>query len=214
VVIEREATRDHTERMLAGFGARIVVEATPEGRVIRLSGQPELVPQTIAVPRDPSSAAFPVAAALLVEGSEVRVPGVAMNPTRAGFYATLVDMGADVVFENRREEGGEPVADLVVRHGALRGVEVPPERAASMIDEYPVLAVLAAGAKGRTVMRGIKRAAGEGERPHRRRWPAGSGSCGVRCGGGRGLPDRSRHGAGRRAPAARRSRPASTTGSL
>jgi 3-phosphoshikimate 1-carboxyvinyltransferase len=123
--------------------------------VIRLSGQPELVPQTIAVPRDPSSAAFPVAAALLVEGSEVRVPGVAMNPTRAGFYATLVEMGADVVFENRREEGGEPVADLVVRHGALRGVEVPPERAASMIDEYPVLAVLAAGAEGRTALRGI-----------------------------------------------------------
>jgi 3-phosphoshikimate 1-carboxyvinyltransferase len=155
VVIEREATRDHTERMLAGFGARIAVEATPEGRVIRLSGQPELVPQTIAVPRDPSSAAFPVAAALLVEGSEVRVPGVAMNPTRAGFFATLVEMGADVAFENRREEGGEPVADLMVRHGTLRGVEVPPERAASMIDEYPVLAVLAAGAEGRTVMRGI-----------------------------------------------------------
>jgi 3-phosphoshikimate 1-carboxyvinyltransferase len=155
VVIEREATRDHTERMLAGFGARVAVEATAEGRVIRLAGQPELSPQRIAVPRDPSSAAFPVAAALMVPGSEVRVPGVAMNPTRAGLYATLVEMGADLTFGNRREEGGEPVADLAARHGPLRGVEVPPERAASMIDEYPVLAALAATAEGRTVMRGI-----------------------------------------------------------
>ena len=155
IVIEREPTRDHTERMLAGFGARLAVETTAEGRVIRLMGQPELAPQRIAVPRDPSSAAFPVAAALMVPGSEVRVPGVAMNPTRAGLYDTLVEMGADIAFENRREEGGEPVADLVVRHGALRGVEVPPERAASMIDEYPVLAAVAATAEGRTAMRGI-----------------------------------------------------------
>ena len=156
VVIEREATRDHTERMLAGFGASIATEATPEGRVITLRGQPELRPQVIAVPRDPSSAAFPVAAALLAEGSEVRVPGISLNPTRAGLYATLVEMGADIVFEDRRDEGGEPVADLVVRHGPLIGVEVPPERAASMIDEYPILAALAATAEGRTVMRGVK----------------------------------------------------------
>jgi 3-phosphoshikimate 1-carboxyvinyltransferase len=155
VVIEREATRDHTERMLAGFGAEVAIEATPEGRLIRLRGEPELRPQAISVPRDPSSAAFPVAAALMVPGSEIRVPGVSMNPTRSGFYLTLREMGADLAFEAEREEGGEPVADLVVRHAALTGIEVPPARAASMIDEYPVLAVLAATAGGRTVMRGI-----------------------------------------------------------
>ncbi len=155
VVIEPVPTRDHTERMLRGFGAEITVEETPEGRAIRLTGQRELAPQAIAVPRDPSSAAFPVAAALMVEGSEIRVPNVALNPTRAGFYETLADMGADIAFENRREEGGEPVADLRVRFSALRGVEVPPERAASMIDEYPILAALAACAEGETVMRGV-----------------------------------------------------------
>ena len=155
-LIEREATRDHTERMLSGFGAEIATDVTEEGRVITLKGQPELRPQAIAVPRDPSSAAFPVAAALLAEGSEVLVPGIGLNPTRAGFYDTLVEMGADIAFENRREEGGEPAADLRVRHGALKGVEVPPERAASMIDEYPILAALAATAEGRTVMRGVK----------------------------------------------------------
>jgi len=156
VVIEREPTRDHTERMLAGFGAEISTEVTNAGRVITLRGQPELRPQSISVPRDPSSAAFPVVAALLVEGSEVLVPGIGLNPTRAGIYDTLVEMGADIAFENRREEGGEPVADLRVRFGPLRGVEVPPARAASMIDEYPVLAALAATAEGPTVMRGVK----------------------------------------------------------
>lgn len=156
VVIEREATRDHSERMLAGFGATISTEDTPEGRVITLSGQPELRPQTVAVPRDPSSAAFPVAAALIVPGSEVLVPGVSQNPSRNGFYLTLAEMGADIAFENPREEGGEPVADLRLRASALRGIEVPPERAASMIDEYPILAVLAAFAQGPTVMRGVK----------------------------------------------------------
>jgi 3-phosphoshikimate 1-carboxyvinyltransferase len=156
VVIEREPTRDHTERMLAGFGAEVSTEITDEGRVITLRGQPELRPQAMAVPRDPSSAAFPVAAALLAEGSEIRVPGIGLNPTRAGFYTTLVEMGADITFEDRREEGGEPVADLVVRFGPLKGVEVPPERAASMIDEYPILSALAATAEGRTVMRGVK----------------------------------------------------------
>lgn len=156
VVIEKEPTRDHTERMLAGFGATVATEVAAEGRVITLRGQPELRPQVIAVPRDPSSAAFPVAAALLAEGSEVRVPGIGLNPTRAGFYATLVEMGADIAFEDRREEGGEPVADLLVRFGPLKGVEVPPERAASMIDEYPILSALAATAEGPTVMRGVK----------------------------------------------------------
>jgi len=156
VIVEPEATRDHTERMLRGFGAEIVIETLPDGRVIRLTGQPELAPMIIAVPRDPSSAAFPVAAALIAEGSEVTVPGVCLNPTRAGFYRTLGEMGADIVHENPREEGGEPVADLRVRHGRLEGVEVPPERAPSMIDEYPALSCIAACAEGDTVMRGIR----------------------------------------------------------
>jgi 3-phosphoshikimate 1-carboxyvinyltransferase len=156
VVIEKEATRDHTERMLRGFGATVRTETTAEGRVITLRGQPELRAQTITVPRDPSSAAFPVAAALMVEGSEVLVPGIGLNPTRAGIYTTLVEMGADLGLERRREEGGEPVADLRVRFGELKGIEVPAERAPSMIDEYPILAALAATAEGATVMRGIR----------------------------------------------------------
>ena len=156
IVIEKEATRDHTERMLAGFGADITTEITDEGRVITLTGQPELKPQSVAVPRDPSSAAFPVCAALIVEGSEITVPGVSQNPTRNGLYTTLVEMGADIAFENPRQEGGEPVADLRVKYSALKGVEVPPERAASMIDEFPVLSVVAANATGKTVMRGVK----------------------------------------------------------
>lgn len=157
VVIEREATRDHTERMLQGFGAELRVENTPEGRVITLLGQPELRPQVIAVPRDPSSAAFPVCAGLIVPGSEVLVPNIGLNPTRAGLFETLREMGADLAFESRREEGGEPVADLRARFGGdLRGVEVPPERAASMIDEYPILSVVAAFAQGPTVMRGVR----------------------------------------------------------
>jgi 3-phosphoshikimate 1-carboxyvinyltransferase len=157
VVIEREATRDHSERMLAGFGATITVETLPEGRVITLTGQPELRPQHIVVPRDPSSAAFPVCAALVVEGSDVLIPNIGLNPTRAGLFYTLIDMGADLTFENPREEGGEPVADLRARFSPdMQGIEVPPERAASMIDEYPVLSVVAAFAKGRTIMRGVK----------------------------------------------------------
>ena len=156
VVIEAEPTRDHSERMLRGFGAELVVEETAEGRVITLTGQPELRPQTVAVPRDPSSAAFPVCAALIVAGSDILVPGVSQNPTRSGLYTTLVEMGADIAFENPREEGGEPVADLRVRASTLGGIEVPAGRAASMIDEYPILSVVAAFAEGRTVMRGVK----------------------------------------------------------
>lgn len=157
VVIEAEATRDHTERMLAGFGAEITVEDTDEGRVITLTGQPELQPQHIDVPRDPSSAAFPVCAALIVPGSDVLVPGIGLNPTRAGLFATLREMGADLTYENERTEGGEPVADLRARFSPdLKGIEVPPERAASMIDEYPVLSVVASFAQGQTVMRGVK----------------------------------------------------------
>ena len=156
-VIEAEATRDHTERMLAGFGAEITVEETDEGRVITLTGQPELRPLHIEVPRDPSSAAFPVCAALIVPGSDVLVPGIGLNPTRAGLFTTLREMGADLSYENAREEGGEPVADLRARYSPnMRGIEVPPARAASMIDEYPILSVVAAFATGDTVMRGVK----------------------------------------------------------
>ena len=157
VVIEKEPTRDHSERMLLGFGATLNVDKTAEGHVITLQGRPELRPQTVAVPRDPSSAAFPVCAALIVEGSDVLVPGVSQNLTRNGLYITLVEMGAEIAFENPREEGGEPVADLRVRFsGNMKGIEVPPERAPSMIDEYPILSVVAAFASGKTVMRGVK----------------------------------------------------------
>lgn len=157
VVIEKEATRDHTERMLAGFGAEITVEDTDEGRVITLTGQPELKPQTIAVPRDPSSAAFPVCAAIITPGSDVLVPGIGLNPTRAGLFTTLREMGADLTYENEREEGGEPVADLRARFSPdMKGIDVPPERAASMIDEYPILSVVASNATGRTMMTGVK----------------------------------------------------------
>ncbi len=157
VVIEAEATRDHTERMLSGFGAELSVEETVDGRVIRLQGQPELRPQTIRVPRDPSSAAFPVAAALITEGSDVLVPGIGLNPTRAGLFETLREMGADLTYENPRDEGGEPAADLRARYSPeMKGIEVPPERAASMIDEYPILSVVASFAEGITMMRGVK----------------------------------------------------------
>ncbi|GHC21788.1 3-phosphoshikimate 1-carboxyvinyltransferase [Gemmobacter nanjingensis] len=157
VVIEKEPTRDHSERMLLGFGAELHVEKGAEGHIITLKGQPELRPQTVAVPRDPSSAAFPVCAALIVEGSDILVPGVSQNLTRNGLYITLVEMGAEIEFQNPREEGGEPVADLRVRFsGNMKGIEVPPERAPSMIDEYPILSVVAAFASGKTVMRGVK----------------------------------------------------------
>lgn len=157
VVIEKEATRDHSERMLSGFGAEITVEDTDEGRVITLTGRPELKPQVIAVPRDPSSAAFPVCAALITPGSDVLVPGIGLNPTRAGLFTTLREMGADLTYENEREEGGEPVADLRAKYSPnMRGIDVPPERAASMIDEYPVLSVVAANATGTTMMGGVK----------------------------------------------------------
>ena len=157
VVIEQEATRDHTERMLEGFGAEISTRETDEGREITLTGQPELVAQHIEVPRDPSSAAFPVCAALIVPGSDVLVPGIGLNPTRAGLFTTLREMGADLTYENERTEGGEPVADLRARFSPdMVGIDVPPACAASMIDEYPVLSVVAAYAKGQTVMRGVR----------------------------------------------------------
>jgi 3-phosphoshikimate 1-carboxyvinyltransferase len=154
-VVEAEATRDHTEKMLTYLGAEITVTPEGEGRAITLKGQPVLRGRPIRVPGDPSSAAFLAAAAVIVPGSEIVIENVLINPTRTGFYTTLKEMGADIAFENEREQGGEPVADIRVRHGALRGVTVPPERAPSMIDEYPVLAALSAYAEGETVMQGL-----------------------------------------------------------
>ncbi len=154
-VIEPEATRDHTERMLRAFGAEVVVEDAADGRHIRLAGGQALTGTGIRVPGDPSSAAFPLVAALITPGSEVTVEGVLLNPLRIGLFVTLREMGADLTIANQREEGGEQVGDVTARYSALRGVDVPAERAPSMIDEYPVLAAAAAYAEGATVMRGI-----------------------------------------------------------
>ncbi len=156
-VIEAEASRDHTEKMLSYFGASVTV--TPEGahgRRIVLKGRPELSPRPIVVPVDPSSAAFPLVAALLVPGSDVVIEAVMMNPLRIGLITTLREMGADIEELDRRVEGGEEVADLRVRASALKGVDVPADRAPSMIDEYPVLAVAASFASGETRMRGLQ----------------------------------------------------------
>jgi 3-phosphoshikimate 1-carboxyvinyltransferase len=154
-VIEAEASRDHTEKMLAHFGAEVVVEPEGEGRKITLTGRPELRPRPVVVPVDPSSAAFPIVAALIAPGSDIMVEGVMMNPLRSGLVATLLEMGARIEVLGRRQEGGEEVADLRVRASELNGVEVPAGRAPSMIDEYPVLAVAAAFATGQTRMRGL-----------------------------------------------------------
>jgi len=153
-VIEPVATRDHSERMLRGFGAELSVEETNQGRIISLVGEAELMPQSIVVPGDPSSAAFLVVAATIVPGSDVLIMNVGLNPTRAGLFEALRMMGADIVEENPRIVGGEPVADLRVRHASLRAIEVPAHLAPSMIDEYPVLFVAAAFAEGRTIARG------------------------------------------------------------
>lgn len=152
-VIETVATRDHTERMLTHFGGTVRRDAMDNGATcITVEGEPELTGADILVPADPSSAAFPLVAALLVPGSEVRLPNIGMNPTRTGLIQTLREMGGDITIENERIAGGEPVADLLVRHSTLHGVDVPPERAASMIDEYPVLCVAASQAEGVTRM--------------------------------------------------------------
>ena len=157
VVIEAEPTRDHTEKMLMHFGADVRVEPDNEnGRRITLAGQPELTPRPAMVPADPSSAAFPLVATLLVPRSDTILQGVMMNPLRTGLITTLRQMGAAIEQVDQRNEGGEDVADLRVRSSPLRGVEVPASRAPSMIDEYPVLAVAAAFAEGTTVMRGLK----------------------------------------------------------
>jgi 3-phosphoshikimate 1-carboxyvinyltransferase len=155
-VTEREATRDHSENMLRHFGAEVGVEVAGAGRVITLHGQPHLRAADVVVPGDPSSAAFPLVAALLVPGSRLRVTGVGLNPLRTGLFATLREMGAVLTVENERIAGGEPIGDLRAEYGELRGVEVPPGRAPSMIDEYPILAVAAACAAGTTRMRGLR----------------------------------------------------------
>jgi 3-phosphoshikimate 1-carboxyvinyltransferase len=155
-VVEPQPTRDHTERMLQHFGAAVTSEPGESGaRHITVEGLPELAAAPITVPGDPSSAAFPLTAALIVPGSEVTVEGVGMNPLRSGLLECLSEMGADIAVLNRREEGGEPVADIRARAGTLSGADIPAERAPRMIDEYPILAVAAACARGRTVMRGL-----------------------------------------------------------
>jgi 3-phosphoshikimate 1-carboxyvinyltransferase len=156
-VIEQEASRDHTELMLKHFGAEIVTTAEgPHGRRIALKGQPELHGAEVIVPGDPSSAAFPIVAALIVEGSDIMLPDVMTNPLRTGLFTTLRDMGAFIEEAEVRGDAGEPMARLRVKASRLRGVEVPPERAPSMIDEYLVLAVAAAYAEGTTIMRGLQ----------------------------------------------------------
>jgi 3-phosphoshikimate 1-carboxyvinyltransferase len=155
-VFEPVPTRDHSERMLRGFGADLTVESDGAVRIISIRGEAELKPQQIVVPGDPSSAAFPVVAALLVPGSDVTVMNVGINPTRAGLFDVLRLMGADIALTNQRTVGGEPVADIVARHSPLRGIEVPPDVAPSMIDEFPILFVAAAMADGRTVTRGLE----------------------------------------------------------
>ena len=154
-LIEAEASRDHTEKMLAHFGAEVTVTPEGEGRRIDLVGRPDLRARPVVVPADPSSAAFPIVAALIVPGSDIVVEGVMTNPLRSGLLTTLIEMGADIVLLDRRAEGGEEVADLRVRSSALEAVDVPAARAPSMIDEYPILAVAAAFASGTTRMRGL-----------------------------------------------------------
>src|SRR5438094_7328211 len=155
-VIEPQPTRDHTERMLRHFGATVESEpAEGGGKCVTVQGQPELTAAPIVVPGDPSSAAFPLIAALIVPGSEITIEGVGINPLRTGLFECLSEMGADIALLNQRDEGGEPVADLRARAGTLTGADIPAERAPRMIDEYPILAVAAACARGRTVMRGL-----------------------------------------------------------
>lgn len=155
-VIEPVPTRDHSERMLAGFGAELTVEEVAGVRHIRMRGEAELKPQTIEVPGDPSSAAFPIVAALVTPGSEVTVTNVGMNPTRTGIYRMLEAMGADLSYSNERIVGGEPVADVTARHSALSAIEVPPEVVPSMVDEFPIFFVAAAMASGVTRACGLE----------------------------------------------------------
>jgi 3-phosphoshikimate 1-carboxyvinyltransferase len=156
-IVQRALTRDHTEKMLAAFGAKISVEPLADGgEAIEVTGEVDLKAAAIDVPADPSSAAFPLVAALIVPGSEISIPGVLLNPRRIGLIESLEEMGADITIANERESGGETVGDLTARHSSLKGVDVPAVRAPSMIDEYPILAVAAAFAEGRTAMRGLE----------------------------------------------------------
>ncbi|WP_292072167.1 3-phosphoshikimate 1-carboxyvinyltransferase [Brevundimonas sp. UBA7534] len=154
-VVEPEKSRDHTERMLRAFGAEVGVQDNGEGWTISLRGGQPLTGTFVAVPGDPSSAAFPLAAGLIVPGSEVTVEGVMLNPLRTGLFDTWIAMGADLTIANRRNAGGEEVGDITARQSKLKGIVVPEARAASMIDEYPILAATAAFAEGETVMRGV-----------------------------------------------------------
>ena len=180
---EAVPTRDHTERMLQGFGVDLTVEETAQGRCVRIAGGQKLTARHIDVPGDPSSAAFPLVAALITPGSEVTVRNILLNPLRTGLITTLQEMGADIAIEAERISGGEQVGDITARFSQLVGVELPPQRAASMIDEYPILAVAAAFASGETRMHGI------GELRHKESdrialMAAGLGACGVETVGG------------------------------
>lgn len=179
-VIEPIATRDHSERMLAGFGAELTVTPSPEGRVITIHGPAELKPQNIVVPGDPSSAAFWLVAGSIVPGADVTITNVGMNPTRTGIIAALKMMGADITELDARIVGGEPVADLRVRHAPLSAIEVPPELTPSMIDEYPVLFVAAAFATGTTIARGAEELRVK-ESDRITAMANALGACGVRC---------------------------------
>jgi 3-phosphoshikimate 1-carboxyvinyltransferase len=156
-ITQTTLTRDHTEKMLAAFGAKIDVTPNADGgETITLQGPAKLTGCVVEVPRDPSSAAFPLVSALIVPGSEIELPAILLNPRRTGLIQTLMEMGAKIEIKNKRVSGGEEIGDLVVRHSELTGIEVPAERAPSMIDEYPILAVAASFAKGKTAMRGLE----------------------------------------------------------
>jgi 3-phosphoshikimate 1-carboxyvinyltransferase len=155
-IVQDVLTRDHTEKMLAAFGADVSVERVGAGEAVHVTGEVELVPCSVEVPRDPSSAAFAIVAGLIVPGSELRLPSMLLNPRRTGLIQTLLEMGANILIENERKSGGEIVGDLLVRASALRGVDVPPDRAPSMIDEYPILAIAASFAEGETRMHGLE----------------------------------------------------------
>lgn len=155
-IVQDTLTRDHTEKMLAAFGADVSIEPLDKGEAIEVTGEVELVPCNVEVPRDPSSAAFAIVAGLIVPGSDVNIPSILLNPRRTGFIQTLHEMGANIVIENEHGSGGETIGDLRVRASSLRGVEVPPDRAPSMIDEYPILAIAAAFAEGETKMHGLE----------------------------------------------------------
>lgn len=181
-VIEPAASRDHSERMLRAMGAVVVSEPGLDGQVrVTVDGQPELVPQTFEVPGDPSSAAFPMAAAACLPGSELLIRNVSVNPHRTGLMVTLREMGASIIETNAREVAGEPVADLLIEGRSLIGIEVPPERAPSMIDEYPVLSVIAANVRGRTLMRGLGELRVK-ESDRLSVMAAGLAACGIACG--------------------------------